>query len=60
MRTVDAVLFDKTGTLTKGQPQVTGVATVAADAGQVLGLAAAVEADSEHPPARDWTWVGDF
>jgi P-type Cu2+ transporter len=52
MRTVDAVLFDKTGTLTKGRPQVTGVATVTADADAVLGLAAAVEADSEHPLAR--------
>jgi Cu2+-exporting ATPase len=54
MRTVDAVLFDKTGTLTKGQPAVSGL--VAADgphaADAVLALAAAVEADSEHPLAR--------
>jgi Cu2+-exporting ATPase len=53
MRTVDTVLFDKTGTLTKGEHAVTGVATTSglteADA---LGLAAAVEADSEHPLAR--------
>ncbi|WP_241972648.1 heavy metal translocating P-type ATPase [Cryobacterium cryoconiti] len=62
MRTVDAVLFDKTGTLTTGAPTVTHlVATDAADepAGnapaaeeELLALAAAVEADSEHPLAR--------
>jgi Cu2+-exporting ATPase len=54
MRTVDAVLFDKTGTLTKGQPAVSGL--VAADGPDatdaVIALAAAVEADSEHPLAR--------
>jgi P-type Cu2+ transporter len=49
MRKVTAVLFDKTGTLTKGQPAVT--ATAGSD-GRVLALAAAVEADSEHPLAR--------
>jgi P-type Cu2+ transporter len=53
MRTVDAVLFDKTGTLTKGRPQVTGVATTdGGDDGELLRLAGAVEADSEHPLAR--------
>ena len=55
MRTVDAVLFDKTGTLTKGQPVVIDMAVV--DPGtqaidRLLGLAGAVEADSEHPLAR--------
>jgi P-type Cu2+ transporter len=50
MRTVDAVLFDKTGTLTKGQHKVTAVA--GDDEDRVLALAAAVEADSEHPLAR--------
>jgi P-type Cu2+ transporter len=53
MRTVDAVLFDKTGTLTKGAHAVTGV--VAADGmtdDEVLRIAGAVEADSEHPLAR--------
>jgi Cu2+-exporting ATPase len=48
MRTVNAVLFDKTGTLTKGTPVVTGVL----GEGDVLSLAAAVEADSEHPLAK--------
>jgi Cu2+-exporting ATPase len=53
MRTVDAVLFDKTGTLTMGQPQVTGVVTTeGGDDGELLRLAGAVEADSEHPLAR--------
>ena len=53
MRTVDAVLFDKTGTLTKGSHVVTGVAPAdGLDEAGVLALAAAVEADSEHPLAR--------
>jgi Cu2+-exporting ATPase len=52
MRTVDAVLFDKTGTLTKGEPQLSGVVAVDGDEDRLLRLAAAVEADSEHPLAR--------
>jgi P-type Cu2+ transporter len=54
MRTVDAVLFDKTGTLTKGEHRVAAVAGGPAgdDEDRVLALAAAVEADSEHPLAR--------
>jgi Cu2+-exporting ATPase len=52
MRTVDAVLFDKTGTLTKGAHVVTGVAGASLDEDEVLRLAGAVEADSEHPLAR--------
>ncbi len=52
MREVDVVLFDKTGTLTKGQHALTDVAAVEGDEGAVLALAAAVEADSEHPLAR--------
>ncbi|HET6713312.1 MAG TPA: copper-translocating P-type ATPase [Actinomycetota bacterium] len=52
MRTVDAVLFDKTGTLTEGRPTVHDVASVDGDDDAVLRLAAAVEADSEHPLAR--------
>jgi P-type Cu2+ transporter len=52
MRTVDAVLFDKTGTLTKGNHVVTAVAGAQRSEAQVLAVAAAVEADSEHPLAR--------
>ncbi len=48
----DTVVFDKTGTLTERFARVTGVASVPGltDDG-VLGLAAAVEAESEHPIA---------
>ncbi|MCC7024264.1 MAG: heavy metal translocating P-type ATPase, partial [Thermomicrobiales bacterium] len=52
MREVDTVLFDKTGTLTKGEHAVTGLAAVDGDVDALLALAAAVEADSEHPLAR--------
>jgi Cu2+-exporting ATPase len=52
MRTVDAVLFDKTGTLTTGKPQVSGMVAVDGDEDGLLRVAAAVEADSEHPLAR--------
>jgi Cu2+-exporting ATPase len=53
MRTVDAVLFDKTGTLTKGAHTVTGVAASSGHSeDDVLRIAGAVEADSEHPLAR--------
>ena len=53
MRTVDAVLFDKTGTLTEGAHAVADVASSpGVDEDELLALAAAVEADSEHPLAR--------
>ncbi|QZH66610.1 heavy metal translocating P-type ATPase [Mycolicibacterium farcinogenes] len=52
MRTVGAVLFDKTGTLTKGEPAVTEVVATDRTDDDLLALAAAAEADSEHPLAR--------
>jgi P-type Cu2+ transporter len=52
MRQVDVVLFDKTGTLTTGRPTVAAVASADGSQTEVLRLAAAVEADSEHPLAR--------
>jgi P-type Cu2+ transporter len=53
MRRIDAVLFDKTGTLTLGEHAVTDVATGASvNEDELLALAGAVEADSEHPLAR--------
>ncbi len=52
MRTVDTVLFDKTGTLTTGTPAVREVVAYDGDEDTGLSLAAAAEADSEHPLAR--------
>ncbi|MBQ1025234.1 copper-translocating P-type ATPase [Micromonospora sp. C95] len=53
MRTVDTVLFDKTGTLTRGEHVLTEVAAASGSTERdVLAIAAAVEADSEHPLAR--------
>jgi Cu2+-exporting ATPase len=49
-RELDVVIFDKTGTLTVGQPAVARIS--ATDEDELLRLAAAVEADSEHPLAR--------
>ncbi len=49
---VDGVAFDKTGTLTERHAEVTAVTAVpGATTGEVLALAAAVEAESEHPIA---------
>ncbi|UCH32960.1 MAG: cadmium-translocating P-type ATPase [Armatimonadota bacterium] len=48
-----AMAFDKTGTLTSGRPQVTDVAAApGATPAEVMALAAAVEARSEHPLGR--------
>jgi Cu2+-exporting ATPase len=52
-RELDIVIFDKTGTLTRGEPVLAGVvAAPGTEEAEVLSLAAAVEADSEHPLAR--------
>ena len=51
-RAVDTVVFDKTGTLTSGQLTVSAVAPAPGwNADEVLGLAATVEAASEHAVA---------
>ncbi|ROT33456.1 cation-translocating P-type ATPase [Micromonospora sp. HM5-17] len=51
--TIRGVALDKTGTLTRNQPVVIDVATTAgATREQVLYVAAALEARSEHPLAR--------
>jgi Cu2+-exporting ATPase len=52
MRTVDTVLFDKTGTLTQGAPRVTDALALDGNRDGLLALAAAAEADSEHPLAK--------
>jgi Cu+-exporting ATPase len=50
---IDAVLFDKTGAITEGKPRVTRIAPAAGFTdSQLLGLAAAAEAYSEHPLGR--------
>ncbi|WP_114587686.1 MULTISPECIES: heavy metal translocating P-type ATPase [Microbacterium] len=52
-RTVDTIVLDKTGTVTTGQMTVTSVRPVAGvTRDELLRVAAAVEAGSEHPVAR--------
>jgi Cu2+-exporting ATPase len=52
-RLLDMVIFDKTGTLTRGAPAVTGIiAAPGTPESELLTVAAAVEANSEHPLAR--------
>ena len=49
---ITTVAFDKTGTLTAGKPRLTGLIPLDGQSPEhVLGLAAAVEATSEHPLA---------
>ena len=50
---IRTIALDKTGTLTRNQPAVIDVATAnGANRGDVLAVAAALEARSEHPLAR--------
>ena len=52
-RDLDMVIFDKTGTLTKGEFGVVSIQTVNGfGEEQAIGLAAAIERDSEHLIAR--------
>jgi Cu+-exporting ATPase len=52
LRRVNRVVFDKTGTLTEGRPAIRRVVPTASSDQEVLSLAAAAEAGSEHPLAR--------
>jgi len=50
---IDTLVLDKTGTLTLGKPAVTNVITIGSHSeSTLLGVAAALEAGSEHPLAR--------
>jgi Cu2+-exporting ATPase len=52
-RLIDTVIFDKTGTLTRGEFGVVEIATIEGwNEARALGLAAAIEGDSEHTIAR--------
>jgi Cu2+-exporting ATPase len=51
-RELNVIVFDKTGTLTKGEFGVVGIVTESIGEDEALGLAAAVEGDSEHLIAR--------
>ena len=54
MATIKVIAFDKTGTLTTGEPQVTDIRLIdpTMAESELLMLAAAVEAKSEHPLAQ--------
>jgi len=49
---IDTVILDKTGTLTVGHPSLTDVITENVSDDELLQLAAAAQAGSEHPLAR--------
>ena len=49
---ITVLALDKTGTLTCGTPQVTDVVALAATREEALGLAGALEQNSEHPLAQ--------
>jgi Cu+-exporting ATPase len=51
-RLVTHIVLDKTGTLTEGRPVVREVEALAASEQELLALAAAAEASSEHPLAQ--------
>ena len=52
MEKVQTLVVDKTGTLTEGKPALTEIVTAAAfQENELLGVAAAVEKQSEHPIA---------
>jgi heavy metal translocating P-type ATPase len=51
-RLVKKIIFDKTGTLTEGRPTVREIETVGGKEHELLAIAAAAEASSEHPLAQ--------
>jgi len=51
-RLVKQIVLDKTGTLTEGRPQVREIETLEVSEPELLAIAAAAEASSEHPLAQ--------
>ncbi|MBI1330934.1 MAG: heavy metal translocating P-type ATPase [Alphaproteobacteria bacterium] len=51
-RLVKRIVFDKTGTLTEGKPHLIEIEAIDTSEDDLLGLAAAAEASSEHPLAE--------
>ena len=51
-RLVKQIVFDKTGTLTEGRPVVREIEAVEVSEAELLAIAAAAEASSEHPLAQ--------
>ncbi len=51
-RLVKKIVLDKTGTLTDGRPTVREIETVGGNERELLAIAAAAEASSEHPLAQ--------
>jgi len=49
---VKQIVFDKTGTLTEGRPMVREIETLDVSEQELLAIAAAAEASSEHPLAQ--------
>lgn len=50
-RLVNQIAFDKTGTLTEGKPRLIEIEATGVGEDELLGVAAAAEASSEHPLA---------
>ncbi len=48
---IDTVVFDKTGTLTEGNPAISSISPIGVTETELIRLAAATEANSEHPLA---------
>ena len=52
LRLVDTIVLDKTGTLTEGRPTVQEIVVLNGSESELLAVAAAAEASSEHPLAQ--------
>jgi Cu+-exporting ATPase len=60
MEKIDTLVFDKTGTLTEGKPRLTHCTPIGAHSeNDVLGLAASLEQNSEHPLGRAIVQAGN-